>query len=216
MPVPLIDPERRLIVTAAPGTGSTSLAAGFAAVPGVRSIPADDVVDAAGRQVLDAKHATVAQVVEAGLLRPDHGHLVITSTRNPFDFYVAEWSRSRTRWVEELRDPTSWVHRQPGALDRLVDALTNDFVAWLEIALEPDLGAGRTRHLNAGHVDEADVVLRMEHLAEDLAGARVDLVVPHLNASRRSEPYWTHYSVEARRWVETVHAPDLDRFGYRF
>ena len=141
---------------------------------------------------------------------------MITTVRNPFDFYVSEWSRTRTRWVEELRDRTSWVHRQPGAVDRIVDALTNEFEPWLEGALEPDLSAGTSRHLNPGHVAEADVVVRMEHLQADLARSGVEVTVPHLNSSHRTAPYWVHYSVDARRWVEAVHGPDLDRFGYSF
>ena len=94
--------------------------------------------------------------------------------------------------------------------------MANDFEPWLEIVLEPHLGDGTTRHLNPGHVAEADVVVRMEHLAADLADAGVDVAVPHLNRSGRRRPYWTHYSVDARAWVEAVHAPDLHRFGYAF
>jgi hypothetical protein len=214
--MPMIDSDARRIVTAAPGTGSTSLTAAFAALPGTSPVPGSDVLDADGVQVVDAKHATVAELVASGLLRPDHGCTIITTTRNPFDFYVAEWSRSRTRWVEELRDRESWVHRQPGAIDRLVDALTNDFEPWLEGALEPELSRGESRHLNAGHVAEADVVLRMEHLELDLTRAGLDVRVPHLNSSRRPSPYWVHYSTAARRWVEAVHRPDIERFGYAF
>jgi hypothetical protein len=214
--VALINHEERWAVTAEPGTGSTSVVAALARRPDVEQVPAHDLLDPEGRQVLDAKHATVGQLVDAGVLARDHGLSIITTTRNPFDFYVAEWSRSRTRWVEDLRDPTSWVHRQPGAIDRIVDALTNEFDAWLEIALQPDLDRGTGRHLNAAHVAEASSVVRMEHLSEELAALGLGGSVPHLNSSGRGVPYWTHYSRESRAWVEAVHAPDLDRFGYRF
>jgi hypothetical protein len=215
--VPLIDPARRIVLTAAPGTASTSLAAAFSVAGGVLAVPEHDLTDGRGRQVLDAKHATVAEVVAAGLLPADHGCRIVTSTRNPFDFYVAEWIRTRTRWVAELRDPTSWVHRQPGALDRLADALEHDFEGWLALTLEPHLSGSRTRTLNAGHVDEADVVLRMEKLEEDAEHVGLALAaLPRLNHSGRAEPYWVHYSSTARRQVEQVHGPDLARFGYAF
>ncbi|WP_269457917.1 hypothetical protein [Nocardioides scoriae] len=37
---------------------------------------------------------------------------MVTTTRNPSDFYVAE--HERTRWVHELRDPTRGCTRRPG------------------------------------------------------------------------------------------------------
>jgi hypothetical protein len=214
--MPLIDDSGRMILTSAPGTGSTSLIAAFADRPHVRRVPEADIAAADGQQLLDAKHATVAQLIEHRLIKSNHQCSIITTVRNPFDFYVAEWSRSRTRWVRELRDRNSWVHRQSGALERIVDAVTMDFDPWLEAALQPHLRSGGIRHLNPGHIAEADVVLRMEHLQDDAARFGVAIAVPHLNSSGRSAPYWTSYSVDARRWVETVHRPDLDRFGYRF
>ncbi len=220
--MPVLVPGHGVIVTAAPGTGSTTLLAVVGAWPGATPVPcADVVVDGVTR--VDAKHATVAQLTEAGLLAPDTVPTIVTSTRNPFDFWAAEWERTRTRWVAELRDPVSWVHRQPGMVGRIVDAVEMDFDVWVLHALGPDLEAGRTRHLNDGHVAEADAVVRMEDLADDLAavlaGAGVDAPVgpvPHLNPTPGRRPYWQLYSPEARAAVETVFAPDLERFGYRF
>lgn len=216
--MPLHDHRRRLLLTAAPGTASTSLVAAFAAQPDVERLPAADVVDGDGWTVVDAKHATAGDLVVAGLLEADHGLTVVTSTRNPFDHWPAEWRRTRTRWVEELRDPGSWVHRQPGVIDRIVDAVQLDFDPWLTKALGPDVEAGRTRHLNPGHVGEADVVLRMEHLAADLGelDRGSEITVPHLNVHPDRRPYWQYYGPASRAAVEAVHAPDLARFGYRF
>ena len=71
------------------------------------------------------------------------GKRVVTTTRNPFDFWVAEWHRTRTRWLAELRRPESWVYRQEGMIGRIVDAVEHDFDhgwSWRS-ALLPGLGA---------------------------------------------------------------------------
>jgi hypothetical protein len=212
----LLDRDAGIIVTAAPGTGSTSLIAALRTARGAVAVPPLDGTHVV--EGVDAKHGTVGQLVAAGLLPADHGLRIVTTTRNPFDFYVAEWQRTRTRWVEELRDPRSWVHAQPGAVDRIVDAVTLDFEAWLRKALDVRGDeAPPPRRINRSHVEEADVVLRMEALAADLeALVGLAVAVPRDNVTERDRAYWRHYGAEARHRVEVAHAVDLARFGYRF
>lgn len=207
----VLDRPAGLLVTAAPGTGSTALLAALVDQRGVEQVPDAERARAAG---VDAKHGTVRQLVAAGLLDDDPDLRVVTTTRNPFDFYVAEYERTRTRWVQELRKPDSWVHRTPGVMDQLVDAVTLEFDDWLRVAVgDPD----RPRRINPGHVAEAHVVLRMEALEDDLRDlVGLDLAVPATNVTDRDRAYWRHYSVAGRRLVERAHAEDLDRFGYRF
>ena len=207
----LLDAAAGLIVTAAPGTGSTALREALMAQRLVTEVPPTGAVRVAG---VDAKHSTVGQLVSAGLLDRDHGLRVVTTTRNPFDFYVAEYERTRTRWVRELREPTSWVFHTPGAVDRIVEAVTLDFDAWLACAIGEPPGS---RRVNSGHVEEADVVLRMEHLetdVRDLIG--LEIAVPQTNVTDRDRAWWQAYGVTGRRLVEEAHAEDLERFGYRF
>lgn len=207
----LLDRAAGLVVTAAPGTGSTALLSAFSAQRDVVQVPDPERARAAG---VDAKHGTVGQLVAAGLLDADPDRRTVTTTRNPFDFYVAEHQRTRTRWVAELRKPDSWVHTTPGALDQIVDAVTLDFDDWLPRAVgDPD----QPRRLNAGHVDEADVVLRMESLEADLRDLLgLDVQVPRTNVTDRDRAYWRSYSVAGRRLVEQAHAHDLALFDYRF
>ena len=207
----LLDKAAGLLVTAAPGTASTALREALMAQRDVTEVPRPGAVREAG---VDVKHGTVRQLVEAGLLPADHGLRVVTTTRNPFDFYVAEHERTRTRWVHELRDPTSWVHQTPGAVDRIVDAVTLTFDDWLVgvIGSTPS-----PRRINAGHVEEADVVLRMEHLEHDVRELLgLDLNVARTNVTERERAYWRSYSQVSRHLVETAHAEDLERFGYAF
>ena len=70
----------------------------------------------------------------------------MTTTRNPFDFYVAEYERTRRRWVQTVRKPDSWVHATPGAVGRIVDAVTLEFNEWL---LEPSLSPARAGSIAA-------------------------------------------------------------------
>ena len=207
----IVDAAAGLLFTAAPGTGSTALIAALRAHRDVVAVPPADAVRVAG---VDAKHGTATQLVAAGLLDADHGLRVVTTTRNPFDFYVAEYERNRTRWVQDLRDPASWVHHTPGALDSVVDAITLDFATWVTRAVgEP----AQPRRLNAGHVLEADVVLRMEHLEQDLRDLLdLDLQVPPTNVTDRDRAYWRAYDVRTRALVGAAHAEDLERFAYRF
>lgn len=206
----LLDADAGLLVTAAPGTASTALREALLARPSVTEVPPSGKVRAAG---IDVKHATVGELVRAGFVPADHGWRIVTTTRNPFDFYVAEYERTRRRWVHELRDPGSWVHQTPGAVDRIVDAVTLEFDEWLAKALaEPG-----PRRINRGHVDEADVVLRMEHLEHDLRElAALDISVPATNVTDRERAYWQSYDVASRRLVEAAHADDLALFGYVF
>lgn len=206
----LLDRDAGILVTAAPGTASTALREALLARPGVTEVPTSGTVRAAG---IDVKHATVRELVAAGFVDAEHGLRVVTTTRNPFDFYVAEYERTRRRWVHELRDPASWVHQTPGAVDRIVDAVTSDFDTWLaKVLAEPG-----PRRINRGHVDEADVVLRMEHLETDLRDlVGLDLTVPPTNVTDRERAYWQAYDVTSRRLVETAHAADLELFGYAF
>jgi hypothetical protein len=207
----LVDHRAGLLVTAAPGTGSTALRDALTSQRGAAEVVGRQRAREAG---LDAKHATVAQLVDAGIVDAGHGMRIVTTTRNPFDYYVAEYTRTRTRWVLELRRPDSWVHDVPEAVDRIVDAVTLDFDAWLEKVVGSPV---RPMRINRGHVAEADVVLRMEHLESDI-GERLglELAVPPTNVTDRERAYWRSYSVASRRLVATAHADDLELFGYSF
>ena len=206
----LLDTAAGLLVTAAPGTASTALRQALLDRPTVTEIPPGGAIRAAG---IDVKHATAGELVRAGFLSPDHGLRIVTTTRNPFDYYVAEYERTRRRWVHELRDPDSWVHATPGAVERIVDAVTLEFNEWLSrVITEPG-----PRRINSGHVEEADVVLRMEHLESDLRELLgLEVTVGATNVTDRDRAYWRAYDVTRRELVEAAHAEDLATFAYSF
>lgn len=191
-----------------------------ASVPGAVDLFADRSTADGGP---DPKHATVAQLREHGFIDQTavRNATVVTTTRNPFDFYLAEWFRTRTRWANELDDEASWVHSVKGVVDAIHRAVALDFGEWIESEIGDDARSGRTRRINRGHVDEAIVVLRMEAMDDDLDRLHPDLAdvlgpIPHVNRTDRDREYRESYSPHSSAAVAAVHAADIERFGYRF
>ncbi len=217
-PVPVVCANLDLLVTAAPGTGSTSLLRWAADLPGAVMVPS---ATQACPTSVDRKHATIAELRSVGLLSPPSVGIVLTSTRDPFDYWHAEWFRTRTRWVVDAEDPQSWVHDVPGMIQRIQHAVELCFADWLEVELGQRADQGDQWHLNPGHVGEADVVLRMECLEQDLQTmlpqvAAVGGSIPHHNVTGGRPPHATAYTERARWIVGQIHGPDLQRFGYTF
>lgn len=210
--------ELDLLVTAAPGAGSTSLLGWALRLPGAVAVPASGT---ACPPDLDPKHATITRLRSAGMLPPRASAVVLTSTRNPFDYWHAEWFRTRTRWAKDAQDPGSWVHDTPGMTGRIERALRLAFGDWLEIELGRRADRGDQWHLNPGHIAEADVVLRMECLQQDLQTllpriAAAGVSIPHRNATSGRGSYVAAYSERPRQVVAQIHQPDIERFGYTF
>jgi hypothetical protein len=215
----LVPGPDRLTLTAAPGTGSTSLRGWALGLPGAGPVPPADLLDDRGEVLVDAKHATLAHLTAHGLEPAGGWGMAVTSTRDPFDHHHAEWWRTRTRWAAAQADPTSWVHRTPGMAGRIARAVALPFDGWVRAELGPRAEAGEAVHLNPGHVAEADVVVRIESVRADLAAAVPALAdrvgaIPHLNRTGDRPALAAAYTPVARDIVARLHAPDLDRFGY--
>lgn len=222
--VPLWFPELRLILTAAPGTGSTALTE--TALAGGGCVDVMEVLGARRAGELDPKHATLTECRAAGL--DVAVERVVTGTRDPFDFYVAEWYRTRTRWAADAADPTSWVHRVDGMAERIRLAVDHDFPGWMRHVFT-DTGDSETgdvdrdgrRRLNPGHVEEATAIIRMEHMDDDLRRLVPDLAdllgaIPMVNRTDRDRDHRRRYDAWSRRAVESAHRRDCRRFGYSF
>ena len=208
--MPLWFADLDTIVTCAPGTGSTALGEACERVGALHLPDASNAV----------KHLRYAELPAAN--REQVGEaIVITGTRDPWDFYLAEWWRSRTRWAAELDDPASWVHTTPGMVDQIVETRENDFAAWMRLELAADVAAGLTRRVNTGHVSEAHVVIRMEAMMPDLESLHPDLAgrlgkVPTVNRTERNRDVSAFYDTWSRAAVGRLHRGDILQFGYRF
>ena len=236
--VAVISRSRGYLFLLAPRTASTALAHGvlFPHLDG-EWIPPEHVLDERGRIVVGRKHTTVPELVRAGLLTraEARGLFTFCAVRNPFDSLVSHYVKLRTqRRQEAATDPGSWVNRQPGALRSVETASELSFSEWLR---ERYVGTGSWRHpwwklrhrtapphhLYGPYVRDSDEILRFEHLQEDFdriagrLGATGPLEIPRVNATAaRDRDYREYYDDGSRRLVETLFAPDLERFGYRF
>ncbi len=133
----VVIPDLNMIFFLSPGTGSTSLSKFF-------------IDELCGEWIIDAvagKHATPSDVRAHGY--DLSSYICVTTTRNPFDFYISQYHKKRT-----------WAGDDPS----LVFARTHDFLAFLDRVL-PDTPDGL---LHPAFLNHADIVLRKEFLREDV------------------------------------------------
>ena len=111
--MPYVSHEYRFIFFAAPATGSTAVIKGFSDRGIGEYYPLEDlVVD--GKRVAPRKHATPNQMLESGLMT---GELLdytrILGIRNPFSFHVAKYLRNKTKRLQSINNPNSWINKLP-------------------------------------------------------------------------------------------------------
>jgi hypothetical protein len=198
---------------------------------GGESIPAADLVGPDGFIRVGRKHCTIKQLLAERLIPPDvSSHFTtVTSVRNPFDSLVSLYVKKRETYHGErfLQDPTSWVHKVRGFVEDMEFCRTHSFDEWVMrrysvSSLDKLLGRGR-RSLYGRYTEGVENVMRFERLQQDFEavmrriGVEGDLTIPHFNATQqRRASYQSYYTPEARRTVEYVFKPDLDRYGYTF
>ena len=183
-------PDIGTIFLLSPGTGSTSLSAWF-------------IEHMGGEWIFPTrqhKHATPQQIRQRGI--DLSRYIVVTATRNPFDFYISQYHKKRT-WVGETRE--------------FQLAKQNPFSVFLERFFEetPD------GELHPSFLGAADVVLRKERLEEDVRsflrhlGVDRPVDLPQLNVSEDLSHSLTNWYTPADlQRVQDKHAAHLTRFGY--
>lgn len=187
----ILIPEIGTIFLLSPGTGSTSLSAWFIEHMGATWIFSTQK---------HKKHATPEEITRLGI--DLSRYIVLTTTRNPFDFYISQYHKKRT-WKGTSRE--------------FQLAKENPFSVFLQRFLEetPD-GPLHPNYLNA-----ADVVLRKECLEDDLNRFLRHLQVnkqahlPQLNVSENlSHTLHDWYEPADLKQVAQKHESHLSRFGY--
>ncbi len=154
------------------------------------------------------KHSTLADI--DGLITRAEARDLFTFTlvRNPWDRVLSYYS-----WLRAQR----FDHYAVRAARRL------DFGAFLR---DPGIAASLRaypypRYLtDAGGVERADLYIRLEHLAEDIAPLEAHLgfalEIGHVNRSERVADYRHAYGKAEREIVAQICARDIARFGYSF
>lgn len=134
---------------------------------------------------------------------------VFTLVRNPWDRMVSYY-----HWLREQGFDHPAVGRAK-ALD--FGDFARDEMILRSMTLNP---YGRYVTDREGR-EQADLFIRLEHLADDLAPLEAHLgfrfeAIAHENASNRKAAFQSYYDDETKRLVENACGADIERFGYRF
>jgi hypothetical protein len=213
----------------APRTGCTAIAKLLFERFGGEQLPSEDILNDDGTFKVPRKHCTLAQVVDARLIdeREANTLCTFTSVRNPFDSLASMYVKKREKYQPLLADKASWIHRVPGYVDDMEFCRTHTFEEWLNrhyAVSRADRWLGRRqRSLSAKYTRGVKCVLRFERLQQDFeqvmrsVGIREDVKIPKFNATpTRKASYQSYYTPTARKLVEYVFKPDLERYGYSF
>ncbi len=219
--------DLKLLFIQTPHTGCTAignvLRNRFA---GVR-VPEQHVHDARGRLIAPRKHATLQQLMDAGLVtvKQRESLIVAAGVRNPFDMVTTEFVR--TTGTEDPRRRRKGTDEPPPVQAARRGPPPTEFEPWLEWRFG---GGSRHRLRGQRYVEPpdfaagADHVIRFERLQADFDALmarvgvkeRVEIAVVNTTVGRHGRHYATFYTPGARRIVEAVYGGWIERFGYRF
>ena len=221
--------ELKLIYFLAPGTGSSALSDFLVKNYNGRRVPdsAHNLLDKNGNFIIHGKHSTYNELVAHNLItKEEQSYLKITGIRNPFDYFYAEWFRSRTRFSRLLGDRSSWVYsdKNPQSrIDEIVNTVVMEFSDWIVHKFKGPYQKQKHLSLHPQYINYADAFVKSEHMNRDLTkilsehcGLNTRIEVPKKNVSSRDRCYWRHYSREARITLGTVYQPYLEKFDYAF
>lgn len=192
-------------------------------------MPPQDILDDTGSFDVPRKHCSIRQLLAKRLIPADYASTLITftSVRNPYDSLASLYVKKRDKYRPLLADRSSWIYKVPGYVEDMEFCRTHSFEEWIEMHypvswLERMMGRGR-RSLHARYTVGVDHVMRFERLQHDFeavmraAGIVDGVTIPAVNATpgKRAD-YQSYYTPQARRTVEYVFKPDLDKYGYSF
>jgi hypothetical protein len=219
-----------------PGTACTAVAEG-ALIPSLDGAyyPEQSVVDEAGMFLLDRRHGTMSQLRNAGLMTDDLAASLFkfTTVRNPFDLLVTRYVRLRAQ-ARKVTDPAFVLNRVPGIVNAIEVAHESPtFGDWVERLYAVHGIRRRMRRplsrfvgpqgLFGRYTKDADYVMRFERLQSDFdtvtkrLGIQDRVEIPRQNVTpERDADYHAYYTPRARRIVEAVFRPELERFGHEF
>ncbi len=147
----IISREKKAIFLGNPGTGSTSV---------------DTILKNHFKwEVMGEKHDGYGKT-KFFLKDNIEDYFVFTTVRNPFDFFVSEYSRFRGTWADLMRsDPNHWIHDDHSVKQRIQIALSGNFEQFVQYYLDnTDAPDGRWRHQ---YWARANFVMKTESLNND-------------------------------------------------
>jgi len=209
---------RRYLFVHAPKTGGTSLALALEARAMADDIMLGDTPKAKNRRRRLKDVETSGRLWKHSMLTDLYGLVtqaeieelfVFTLVRNPWDRIVSYYH---------------WLRDQSFDHSAVTLAKAHDFSGFLNApsTIEALRNHPYTRYVtDAQGTERADLYIRLEHLAGDIApledhlGFRLDNI-PHENRSARESDWRNYYSESDAALIAEVCAPDIRRFSYSF
>lgn len=222
--------DHKILYFAPWGTGSSSVRAALLSQLGAIEIPAEPVTDPkSGRTICRVKHSTLKEIRKSGILEAEEidSCFKFSTVRNPYDFAVSEYMRSRNNWYPRL-DSMDWLKSEGKAQEKkrqsITIAGTKPFPDWVAF----QFGDSRPRSLHGDYWRDMDYIMRFDSLQADLDEAlnlaKVDETVMlepvNVTESRRvagslkKRPFSEFYDQESSDIIWRVFAPDFMRFGW--
>ena len=222
----IISHTQKFIYFLNPRTASTATAQALLAATDSTHIPAEDILDNAGRILVPRKHTTLRQIVRHQLIAEDklEDYFKFVTVRNPFDSLVSIWSKKVNEYVPLLKNPDSWVNRKPGFADGLRRAAGLSFGEWIRKEYAEMAEQGKKSAINGPFIQGTDEQLRYEALDDSIArvrdqiGLSPDFAVPQLNVTRSRErkDYRSYYDDHAVEIISIVFGDELSALDYAF
>lgn len=206
-----------------PGTGSTAVSNALIDTGVGTQCPEADIRMGPGEDDLVVSKHTIYRDFERWdlLPRPLAEYQVVTTTRNPFDFWVTAYTRKRDRWSKQLDDPDSHLFKKQSDIDEVRLATELSFAEWMQQhwAQFPD---DHAEMLHTEFAHRADYFLRFEDLDKTFGDWMAERGVespPQLrreNVTVRDADYRAYYDGPTRALLERVYRFYLKRFNYSF
>lgn len=209
---------RRYIFVHAPKTGGTSLALALEARAMADDIMLGDTPKAKNRRhrVKDVKtsgrlwkHSMLTDLYGLVTQEEIESFFVFTLVRNPWDRLVSYYHWLRAQSFDHPAVALARARDFPGFLnapETLAAIRANPYGRYVA---------------DAAGVERANLFIRLEHLADDLAPLEDHLgfrlgPIPHENRSARASDWRSYYTESDAALVAEACAPDIGRFSYRF
>ena len=206
-----------------PGTGSTSVSRALVDAGVGVWCPQEDLQLSPGKEgLVPRKHTTYPHFKRWNLLpRPLAEYQVVTTVRNPFDFWISEYLRHRHRWSAHLENPGSHIFTKASDAESVRQAVELEFPEWMRLKWSK-FDDKHAEMLHPRFAAKADYFLRFEELPASFRAWMAERGVPgsielgHDNVTSRERDYRPYYDEATRQLLERVYRFYLRRFQYSF
>jgi len=223
MPMPYISHEYQFLFYSAPATGSTAVIDAFQKREIGEYYPLNNIIEN-DKRVVPRKHATPQQMEEYDLLSDEiQEYFHFVGVRNPFSFHVAKYLRNKTRRMNNLKNPKSWINKLPdkereryayrirkSAKQSFSQYLVTEFKKLSEPkAVQQHFHKGINRFIHQENMNEdLQQVCEILGIEPVVSTEKVNVT----NAMKSGETYHDYYDEEAIDLVNKWNAPSFELF----